>query len=50
MGAYDLLEMTPEARALLQPGTHLTIAAHCRKPGFGQGIDIGLVNVEEAKK
>lgn len=45
--AYDTLEITPAARALLTPGAKVCIAAHCHQTIGGQGIDIGLVNVKE---
>ncbi len=50
MTAYDVIEIAPAAKALFQPGAQLTIAAHCHRQGWGQGIDIGLANVTAPEK
>jgi hypothetical protein len=38
-----------EARALLTPGAKITLAVHCHQTKGGQGVDVGLVDVEPAK-
>jgi hypothetical protein len=43
--SYVTLEITPQARALLQPGATVTLAVHCLQTVGGQNIDVGLVNV-----
>ncbi|HXP59229.1 MAG TPA: DUF4965 domain-containing protein, partial [Dongiaceae bacterium] len=45
--SYVLLEIAPQARALLQPGAKVTLAVHCHQTTGGQNIDVGLVNVVE---
>jgi hypothetical protein len=45
--AYDPMEIRPEALALLKPGAKIVLAAHCHQTTGGQGIDIGLINVQE---
>ena len=40
---YDLLLVTPEARALLTPGVH-TLAVHCHQISGGQIIDAGITD------
>ncbi len=42
---YEAVPIEPAALALLKPGAAVTLAAHVRQTGGGQGIDIGLVNV-----
>ena len=49
-GSYAELEIRPAALALLKPGATVTVAVHCHQTEGGQNIDVGLVNVEEAKK
>ena len=43
--AYEPLDLSPEARALLKPGATLLLAVHCHQTGGGQGIDVGLATV-----
>ena len=45
--AYDPMEIRREALALLRPGAKIVLASHCRQTTGGQGIDIGLINVQE---
>lgn len=47
--AYEPMEMTASARALLKPGAQITLTAHVHQTGGGQGVDIGIANVTEAK-
>jgi hypothetical protein len=45
--SYEPLEINPAARAILQPGAQITLAAHCHQTVGGQDIDVGLVNLVE---
>jgi Domain of unknown function (DUF4965)/Domain of unknown function (DUF5127)/Domain of unknown function (DUF1793)/Domain of unknown function (DUF4964) len=47
--AYKLIELQPAARAVLKPGTSVVLAVHCHQTGGGQGVDVGLVDVEETR-
>jgi hypothetical protein len=47
--SYVPLEIRPAARALLRPGSKVTLAAHCHQSTGGQGVDLGVVNVIEGK-
>jgi len=40
--SYSAKPIRPDALALLTPGAHITIAAHCHQTGGGQGLDIGI--------
>lgn len=44
-GAYELVPVSPEASAALTPGRH-TLAVHCHQTIGGQGVDVGLMEVE----
>jgi hypothetical protein len=44
---YELLEIGSAARGALKPGSSVTIAVHCHQTGGGQGVDVGLVDVED---
>ena len=44
---YVPIDITPAARALLQPGATVTVAAHVLQTTGGQGIDIGLADVTD---
>ena len=43
--SYQLLDISPAARALLTPGATITLAVHCHQTVGGQGVDVGLANV-----
>ena len=43
--SYQLLDISPAARALLTPGTAITLAVHCHQTVGGQGVDVGLANI-----
>jgi hypothetical protein len=46
---YVPLEISPAAKALLKPGAHVVLAAHCHQTTGGQAIDIGIANVTEIR-
>ena len=46
---YEPMPIRPAALALLKPGETITLAVHCHQTTGGQGVDVGLVNVEEQK-
>jgi Domain of unknown function (DUF4965)/Domain of unknown function (DUF5127)/Domain of unknown function (DUF1793)/Domain of unknown function (DUF4964) len=48
IGNYDHIPMTADGRAALKPGKN-TIAVHCHQTTGGQYIDVGIVEVIEAK-
>ncbi|MGA2554719.1 MAG: DUF5127 domain-containing protein [Verrucomicrobiota bacterium] len=43
--AYELLDITPQALALLKPGATVLLAVHCHQYTGGQNIDVGLVSL-----
>jgi hypothetical protein len=43
---YDVLSMSPAARAALKPGKNV-MAVHCHQTTGGQYIDVGIVEVKE---
>ena len=45
--SYDTLPVMPAAKALLKPGATITLAAHCHQTTGGQGIDVGIADVDE---
>jgi hypothetical protein len=47
--SYVPLEIRAPALALLKPGARVLVAVHCHQTEGGQNIDVGLVNIEEAK-
>jgi hypothetical protein len=46
---YEPVEISANARQLLKPGAKVVIAVHCHQTKGGQGVDVGLANVVEAK-
>jgi hypothetical protein len=48
--SYVPLEIRPTVMTLLKPGATITLAVHCHQTVGGQGIDVGLANVIEAKQ
>ncbi|HEV2207289.1 MAG TPA: DUF5127 domain-containing protein [Verrucomicrobiae bacterium] len=47
--SYMPLDIRPRALQQLKPGAKVELAVHCHQTVGGQNIDVGLVNVEEAK-
>jgi hypothetical protein len=46
---YRPMEISREARAELKPGAKVTLAVHCHQTIGGQGVDVGLAEVEDTK-
>jgi hypothetical protein len=46
---YVPLEISREARAAMEPGAKIMVAVHCHQTEGGQGIDVGLADVEESQ-
>ena len=49
INSYEPLEMSKTAAALLKPGAKVMLAVHCHQTEGGQGVDVGIVNVEAGK-
>jgi hypothetical protein len=47
--SYQTIEIGEAARARLKPGARVVIAVHCHQTGGGQGVDVGLVDVDERR-
>jgi hypothetical protein len=47
VNSYEVVEIRPAARKLLQSGAKVTLAVHCHQTTSGQGVDVGVVNVKE---
>ena len=45
--SYERVEIDPATLAALKPGAPVVIAVHCRQTGGGQGVDVGLVEVDD---
>ncbi len=45
--SYQDLDLNQPAQALLKPGSEVVLAVHCQQTAGGQGVDVGLVEVEE---
>ena len=46
---YQAVEIGEAARERLKPGARIVLSLHCHQTGGGQGIDVGLVDVEERR-
>lgn len=46
---YEVIEIQPDARRALRPGSKVTIAIHCRQDHGGQYIDCGFAEVKAAR-
>ncbi|HKI16500.1 MAG TPA: DUF4965 domain-containing protein, partial [Isosphaeraceae bacterium] len=44
---YQDLDLNPAAQASLKPGSKVVLAVHCHQTVGGQGVDVGLVEVDE---
>jgi hypothetical protein len=47
--AYQTVEIGEAARARLKAGARVVVAAHCHQTRGGQGVDVGLVDVDEGR-
>ncbi len=47
VNSYEPMDISAAAKKLLKPGGKFTLAVHCHQTVGGQGIDVGLVEVEE---
>jgi hypothetical protein len=47
---YRPMEISRAARAELKPGAKVTLAVHCHQTIGGQGVDVGLAEVEDTKE
>ncbi|HKD37142.1 MAG TPA: DUF4965 domain-containing protein, partial [Pirellulales bacterium] len=47
VNAYDPMDISAAARKQLEPGAKIVIAAHCHQTVGGQGVDVGLIEVNE---
>jgi hypothetical protein len=47
---YEPVEVLPAALPLLKPGARVVLAVHCHQTRGGQGVDVGLVDVDESPK
>ena len=48
--SYRTIELRPAAQQRLKPGAGVLLAVHCHQTGGGQGVDVGLVDVDEAQR
>jgi Domain of unknown function (DUF4965)/Domain of unknown function (DUF5127)/Domain of unknown function (DUF1793)/Domain of unknown function (DUF4964) len=47
---YQPVEISSAALSLLQPRAKVVLAVHCHQTTGGQGVDVGLVDVDETRK
>ena len=45
--SYEAANINPAALALLTPGAMINLAVHCHQTTGGQGVDVGLVDLEQ---
>jgi hypothetical protein len=45
--SYQTADITSAALAVLTSGATITLAVHCHQTTGGQGVDVGLVNIEQ---
>ena len=45
--SYETLDIAASAKALLKPGAKVVLAVHCHQTVGGQGVDVGLVTVDD---
>jgi hypothetical protein len=45
--SFQPVEIRAAAREHLKPGAKVVVAVHCHQTGGGQGVDVGLVDVDE---
>ena len=45
--SYLVVDINPAALALLTPGATINLAVHCHQTTGGQGVDVGLVDLEQ---
>jgi len=45
--SYLAVSINPDALALLTPGATINLAVHCHQTTGGQGVDVGLVDLEQ---
>ncbi|MGO9463072.1 MAG: glutaminase domain-containing protein [Isosphaeraceae bacterium] len=47
--SYQHMDLSSPALALLKPGREVVLAVHCHQTAGGQGVDVGLVEVDEGR-
>ena len=47
--SYQTVDINPAALALLTPGATINLAVHCHQTTGGQGVDVGLVDLESVQ-
>ena len=47
---YIPLEISARAKTLLKPGAQIVLSAHCHQTTGGQGVDVGIAEVTEARR
>lgn len=49
LSSYQPLEIFANAQQQLKPGANVVLAAHCHQTAGGQGVDVGLIDVDRGK-